>query len=747
LPYVNPVHNLSIIGNFVKKRLLSFAVVLLYCAWAVSPAFAHAVFVRSNPAPNAVLAKSPPQVEIYFSEALQPGLSSISVYDSTGLVVDVGDVRVDSADPTRMTVSLHTLPDGVYTVSWKAISGIDGHFATGSFPFAVGNANTTALTAVQQTSSSTLPVSALVAKWLTLAALALLVGQTSFVFFVWEPALKAEQNGLPDDVRQPPIWRTIWQLGWISFLAAWALGLLSQAGQVNGNELAWPWATETSQVLITSRLGLIWWTRLGLALLGIWLALGKSAGWKRWAVFIITLSLLFTVSLSSHAATEAHPTLPVLADWLHLIGMSFWFGGLAFLFSGLRAFRVLGGKLRTRLISTCITRFSLMALVSVGVIGITGLYAFSLRVGTLNALETTLYGHSLLIKQVFVAGLLFLAAVNLLYISPRLKRDLQSDVSNLPLVMRFETMVKGEIILACLLLAVVSLLTYLPPAKITPPSTDLTASANADDLAMDISISPGHVGQNTFTLHLQSGGAPVKSVNTTLLRFTPSRNNIPPSEVQLIAQGNGDFVTQGSFLSLPGEWQVQAVVRRNNQFDAFANFNFSVKAPGADNQDAVTPRLAGGLALLNGLIFLLLMFFLTEKPVLRYAGGILPAAVLVSMGIFYLVRPIPVSNVQANPIVPDAKSIKAGQALFSADCVACHGPLGKGDGPLAMTLNPRPADLSYHAIPGVHTDAQLYEWITNGFPGSRMPAWKTVISDTDRWNLVNFIRTLAPKQP
>ncbi len=75
----------------------------------------------------------------------------------------------------------------------------------------------------------------------------------------------------------------------------------------------------------------------------------------------------------------------------------------------------------------------------------------------------------------------------------------------------------------------------------------------------------------------------------------------------------------------------------------------------------------------------------------------------------------------------------------------CHGPTGKGDGPLGLTLVPRPADLTIHAVPGVHTDGQLYEWITNGFPGSAMPAWRNSLSDTDRWNLVNFIRTMAPK--
>ena len=65
-----------------------------------------------------------------------------------------------------------------------------------------------------------------------------------------------------------------------------------------------------------------------------------------------------------------------------------------------------------------------------------------------------------------------------------------------------------------------------------------------------------------------------------------------------------------------------------------------------------------------------------------------------------------------------------------------------------MTINPRPADLTVHGVPGVHTDAQLFDWITNGLPGTRMPAWKPIISDTNRWNLVNYIRFLAaPPQP
>jgi copper transport protein len=740
-----------------KHSFFLLIVVLLYCAWAVSPAYAHtllvasrpsaaahAVFVRSSPAPNAVLTQSPAQVEIYFSETLQDGLSSISVYASSGSQVDVGDVRVDSANPARMTVSLHRLEDGVYTVSWKVVSAIDGHFTTGSFPFALGDANRSALTPIQQSSSATLPFSALIAKWLLLAALAVLVGQAPFIAFIWNPTLK-HQADLAPDVYQPPIWRKISQFAWMAFLFGLALNLLSQAGQASGNELAWPWASQTGVVLTGSRLGLIWLTRLALAVIGIWLTRGRFVPWKRWAEFAASLTLLLTISLVSHAATEPRPFLPVLADWLHLVGMSFWFGGLVYLFSGLRKFHQVEGALRTRLIAISIARFSVMALVSVGVIGVTGLYAAALRVGSFTLLDTTLYGHVLYIKQGFVAALLMLAAVNLLFISPRLKRDRQVGLSNIPLVTHFEDMVKGEIILACILLITVSLLTYLPPAKSVQPVAELTDTFIADDLQMDITISPGIVGQNVFTLKLTSNGQPVQTVKEALLRFTAGQGNLPPSEVQLISQGDGSYVTKGSYLSLPGNWQVQAVVRRADVFDAYANFNFTVNNPGADNQGAATPMFAAWLMLLNGLLFGAFMFFNTRKPTLRFGAGLLPGLLFVSIGVLTLISPPPVATSQANPILPDAKSINAGQALFSNYCVPCHGVFGKGDGPLGLTLNPRPANLSYHAIPGVHTDAQLFEWITNGFPGSRMPAFKVSLSDTDRWNLVNFIRTLAPK--
>ncbi len=731
----------------MKRRrhfLWSVLIILAYSAWTVTSASAHALLLRSTPVANAVLQQPPVQVEIYFSEALETNLSSIQVFDSNNLQVDTGDARVDPADPTRLTVSLHRLADGVYTVTWKAVSAIDGHQTLGTFPFAVGDANASAVSAISQSTSFRLPFSTLLSKFLMLAALALLVGQRLFTALVWNPALRAD----PSDafMEKPAAWVVLYRLGMILLLTSLGLGILGQAGQSTGSELAFPWSSAMGSLLTETRLGVIWLVRLALAMLVVWLAGRKESSVRDWSAFAANLGLLFTITLTSHAATEVRPSLPILADWAHLIGMTFWFGGLVYFFTAIRHIHGLDSQARARVSSLLTSQFSLYALMFVGLIGLSGVYSAYLRVGTIPALLDTLYGHVLIVKQVFVAGLLVIAATNLLIISPRLKRDRIQGVATVGLVEFFGKLLAIELTFAAFLLASVSFLTYLPPAKVVSPAAKtFTHTQQVDDLELELNISPAHVGDNTFMLMLMSkDGQPVANAKKVLLRFTPSQANIPASELQMIGDGTGMYMAQGTYLSLPGKWQVQAVVRREDKFDAFGNFDLNLQTPGVGNKNNASAKTNGSLLLLLGLLLAMLSLMMRSYRSVRFGLGLPLAIVIVGLGAFSITRPIPVELPQSNPIPANQESVKAGENLYVVTCAPCHGLSGKGDGAVGLTLNPRPADLTQHAIPGVHTDAQLFEWITNGFPGSRMPAFKSSLSDTDRWNLVNFMRTLAP---
>ena len=725
-----------------KHFIWLLLVIFLYSARAVPSASAHALLVRSTPAANAVLEQPPVQVEIFFSEPLEPGLSSIRVFDSDNLSVDAGDVRVDPSDPTRLTVTLHALNEGVYTVTWKVVSSIDGHQTTGSFPFAVGNANAEAVSAIQQRSTFRLPFSTLLSKFLLLASLAVLLGQRLFTVLVWEPAVRAHQGNVP----RPPVWGTFYQLGLIGLLIAIGLGMLAQGGQSTGGELAAPWNPELGRMLTETRLGVIWLARLTLAMFAVWLAGRDESLLREWSSFGINMALLFTVTLTSHAATDPRPLLPIVADWLHLVGMAFWLGGLVYFFTAVRHLHRLDGGLRTQLTSSLAGRFSVNAILFVGLIGITGVYSAYLRVGTWNGLITTLYGHTLLIKQAFVAGLLMIAAINLLVISPQLRRNRLQEIADTGVVSKFGKLLVLELIFAGLLLASVSFLTYVPPARLAVPVSEITETTEVDDLRVSINISPGRIGQNTFTLRLSSRGQPLRSAKEVLLRFTSDQANIPASDLELISQGDGTFTAKGTYLSVPGNWQAQAIVRREDTFDAYANFNFTLRKRGtASENTANLARQTGLLLLFVGLLCGLLVFAVRVQPALRLGAGMPLTFLAVGLGIFFLARPAPATLEQINPIPLNAESIETGQALFRENCAPCHGQTGKGDGPVGMTLNPRPADLTQHAVVGVHTDAQLFEWITNGFPGSRMPAFQSTLSETERWHLVNFIRSLAPK--
>jgi putative copper export protein/mono/diheme cytochrome c family protein len=92
-----------------------------------------------------------------------------------------------------------------------------------------------------------------------------------------------------------------------------------------------------------------------------------------------------------------------------------------------------------------------------------------------------------------------------------------------------------------------------------------------------------------------------------------------------------------------------------------------------------------------------------------------------------------------------AASIARGQHLFAANCVACHGAGGRGDGPAAAGLSIHPADLTAPHL-WMHLDGELFWWIGHGIEGPEgglvMPAFASQFRAADRWDLIDFVRAM-----
>ena len=100
----------------------------------------------------------------------------------------------------------------------------------------------------------------------------------------------------------------------------------------------------------------------------------------------------------------------------------------------------------------------------------------------------------------------------------------------------------------------------------------------------------------------------------------------------------------------------------------------------------------------------------------------------------------PVSaNDLTNPYKGNAAETAKGKVLYMQMCSVCHGNKGKGDGVAGVNLKPRPADHTSAQVQD-QTDGALFWKMTNGNPP--MASYKSILNDEQRWDLVNFIRTL-----
>jgi mono/diheme cytochrome c family protein len=96
-----------------------------------------------------------------------------------------------------------------------------------------------------------------------------------------------------------------------------------------------------------------------------------------------------------------------------------------------------------------------------------------------------------------------------------------------------------------------------------------------------------------------------------------------------------------------------------------------------------------------------------------------------------------------NPIEANEASFAKGKTVYLQECLSCHGPTGKGDGPAVKDLEKKPEALTLPKTLN-QTDGALFWKITGG--RKPMASYENTLSEEDRWHVINYMRSLASKE-
>jgi copper transport protein len=549
----------------MRLRALAISVLLLPAAFPAA-AQAHASLLRTDPPAGTEVAHAPAQIVLHFDQPVSDaGTAAVS---STGASVLQARAHPSARDARALIVPLKTgLRDGDYTVRWKVVSA-DGHIVSGVIAIGVGLDRPPPQAATTESSALDWPY--LIARFVYYCGLMLLVGGAVFRVWVFRPVM-ATLSGRPREMaelRERARANSVLLGAATLMLAGGWVALTREGSEVAGVSF---WQAFNHRGPIGSALQATRFGRefgrgidLGAAFcVAVAAAFAVSRRSRTAALVLAVPAALLGVwavvvpGLSGHAGDPGLGLLAIVVDAVHTAAAAVWIGGLFQLVLVIpHATRGLSDAERRRVRIAVTARFSRIAVGCVVVLAVTGAGRALWEVSSPAELWQTGYGRALLTKTALLACLVGLGYRN--------RHDLSAVGS-----IRRRGMI--EIGLLGVLLAVVSLLTDLPPAN-TPGFEAVAAQRVRPGGPVSLPLGetgrfalwPGYAGRNVVDLQLPghartatiatgAGGARTtlrRAAGGTYAGILPA---LPAGRVAfVIAAGNGRFgatVTLGAHSS------------------------------------------------------------------------------------------------------------------------------------------------------------------------------------------------------
>ena len=523
------------------------------------------------------------EVIVYFSEPVELNFSTLKVLDNNGNQIDNKDTDYYQ-DEKSLIITTSPLEDGVYTVTTKVLSKIDGHLVPGAFLFAVGDAVIDPKLLDNQSSAELIFFPEAGARFPGIVGQTIVLGVIIASLIIWgtqnKQLIKEELEQI--EITHHQKFMSITGIGLLLIFISNILMIAVQTVRL-----------ETSPIeAIQTNFGSIWLIRMAITivLLGIWFGLDRKKNLTRKTqipMLIAMLALIGTSSLIGHGAASGE-TPALILDYIHNLVAAVWIGGIFyFVFTLLPTLSKLKEINREKMSLALIPRFSIAFVISIGIVIITGPTLLWFLESDVGLITDSLYGQLIMLKITIAAVMISLGGFFQFRVQKNAEKNFQSGKINVH--KKLKRSLKIDATLGVILLGVVALLTNgtLPAGEIQNADAQeiiygFKTIEFTDNAKFEIQISPFSSGVNTILVKVSDvDNNPIYDSNQLKVKIANPSKNISPIEIPMeITKEDNDIPVefQGELtFGFSGEWQLEIESQRTENANESKILNVLVK--------------------------------------------------------------------------------------------------------------------------------------------------------------------------
>jgi len=551
-------------------------------------ASAHPFLLDSEPGQGQNAPTGTIQIITNYSEAVEIGFSELKVYDANGNQIDNRDTAYNGGE-TSLIVTTQPLVDGVYTITSKVLSKVDGHLVQAAIVFGVGDVKIDSSLLETQESSETTFIPESIARFPGLVGQTIVLGGVIVSITIWSSQQTRFREAFGDIHEQFKV--KFSKIIGYGVIATFASNFIMLGVQT--------WRLEVSPLeVIGTTFGTTWLIRMiiTIIIIGIWFWMEKKKEISikgQIPLLVASLILIATTTMMGHgASTELEA--PWILDYTHNLLSSIWIGGVIFFaFVALPTIAKTDNSIKEKITLSLIPRFSGLFIIAIGILIITGptlLWFLDDNVGSLT--EST-YGKLILIKIAIATAMIGFGG---LYQVKFLKNT--HDFEKLNISKKISKPLKFEAGLGIALLAVVALLvnSSLPAGEIQSADAiqgtfgyeSILFSENAK---FDVKVKPAGIGQNTISVIVSSfDNKPLVDISGLKVKVSNPQKNIAPIEAEVIENIENSITeySADATFGFVGNWQIELEAQRNETSNENTIFSLQIKPSLSDIRTEIT---------------------------------------------------------------------------------------------------------------------------------------------------------------